>query len=358
MIVLHIASISNNQMIGVNAAVPQHIKSQSSFATVGFVNIRPIRIEGVDNQFNYTKRFNIKRLPEPFNKPSIVVFHECYVKEYLRIKKQLIHSKIPYIILPHGELTQTSQKKKRIKKRIANILLFNSFIKKSQGLQLLSQREMDNTLFDVYKFIGTNGIDLPFEKKELFNDKQINLTYIGRLEVKIKGLDLLIEAIAKARSFLIENRVHLSIYGPDINGRKKELVGLIEKWNVEPLVSVNQEVIGREKKKILLSSDLFIQTSRTEGMPLGILEAMSYGVPCVVTEGTSLKELIDNEDCGWTADNNANAIKDALIRAILEKQRWKEKGNNARRFIERYFDWRVISENTINHYKIILGKDQ
>lgn len=43
---------------------------------------------------------------------------------------------------------------------------------------------------------------------------------------------------------------------------------------------------------VLLQTDLFIQTSRHEGMPMGLLEALSIGVPCLVTVGTSLGHII------------------------------------------------------------------
>ena len=47
------------------------------------------------------------------------------------------------------------------------------------------------------------------------------------------------------------------------------------------VVKLNREIDEEEKRQILLDTDVFIQTSRFEGMPMGILEALSYGLPCL-----------------------------------------------------------------------------
>ena len=48
---------------------------------------------------------------------------------------------IPYIIIPRGSLTTSAQSIKPIKKKIGNILCFNSFVKKSVAIQYLTLDE-------------------------------------------------------------------------------------------------------------------------------------------------------------------------------------------------------------------------
>ena len=99
MIILHIASISNNKCDGVCVAVPQHVKAQENNNIVGFININNDRINEIDNniQIKYTNKFNINNIKEPFNKPDIVIFHGCYRIEYLKIAGNLKKNRIPYI---------------------------------------------------------------------------------------------------------------------------------------------------------------------------------------------------------------------------------------------------------------------
>ena len=71
---------------------------------------------------------------------------------------------------------------------------------------------------------------------------------------------------------------------PDYQGRYDHVEGLINDSDVGDIIKLHHEVTGEVKEKLLLDSDIFIQTSRFEGMPLGIIEALSYGIPCLITE--------------------------------------------------------------------------
>ena len=110
-------------------------------------------------------------------------------------------------------------------------------------------------------------------------------------------------------------------------------------------------VNGIEKEKIILSADIFIQTSRVEGMPLGILEALSYGLPCLVTKGTNTGEIVKKYNAGWVAETNTTSIANKLIEAIFDSNVWVEKSQNCIRLIEENFSWDKISNKAIQDYE-------
>ena len=292
--------------------------------------------------------------------PDLVVFHEVYHVEFVRIAKTLVYDRIPYVIIPHGGLVKASQHNKWIKKVLANALFFSYFIHNSSAVQCLSESECLNSAFKVNSFVGTNGIDFPSESKASFCEKHIQITYIGRLEIPVKGIDLLLSAvkILKKKMTTFWGNVKFDMYGPDIFGRYAAVENLIKENGVDDLVSLHPAVNGEEKKQILLNADCFIQTSRHEGMPMGILEALSYGIPCIITEGTSLGGIVRKYDAGWVADTSAESIANAIELAIIEKERLIEKSNNAKRLVEENFSWDIITSKTIEQYQCIIKADK
>lgn len=353
--ILHIAAINNNPCTGVPVAVPQHIKAQKEFADVALLNLLSYQIEGVDKCFIGDDCLTIESLPDNFSHPDLVVFHEVYYIKFIKIASDLKKRKIPYIIIPHGSLTKEAQNKKRLKKIVGNFLLFSNFIKGALAVQYLSEKESSNSKFGKKRFVEPNGIFMPTIKKQYYNKtKDIRLVYIGNLQIKIKGLDLMLEAIKQNEELLTKRNVRIDLYGPNFSTRHEDILNLITSLGLEKLVFLHDSVTDDEKKKALLNSDVFIQTSRSEGLPMGILEALSYGIPCIVTQGTNLKEIIEESDAGWGADNTSDSIGSAIKHFILNQDELQQKSENAIMLIKERFEWSVVANRTINKYSELL----
>lgn len=349
---LHIANLGYNPSSGMFVVIPQHVLNQSKFVDLAFMNISSYVLKNCEVQFKYLRPFKLENL-SGFQRPDLVIFHGCYFIEYIFIGKELKCNNIPYIIIPHGSFTIESLRKKWLKKKIYRWLFLDKFVRNATAIQYLSQGELEKSVYKHPKaFIGTNGVDEHIEIAELPND--IKITYIGRLDIYYKGFDLLFKACYIEKDYLENRKVIINLYGPNENGTHQQIKQLIHKWDIGNIITVNDGVFEEEKKRILLESTFFIQTSRTEGVPMGILEALSYGLPCIVTKGTNLAEIIKQYDAGWTCETTHEDIAVAIKTAIEEKTLVSNKALNAKKLIHENYSWNVVAKKTIEYYKQIL----
>ena len=361
--ILHVAWLDNNKANGVSNVVPHHIKHQSYKHEVALLNCSDIQLDIQNSKLNYpiyTKNDcpngDISKLLTPFCTPDIVIFHGIYFYYFCKVYKKLIKNGIPYIVVPHGDLTLYSQKRRRVKKIIGNVILFNKFIKKARAVQYLSKAEKKmSSSWSLNSFVCGNGMDLPSEfNLRIKNSENFNLTFIGRLEPYHKGLDVLIEACNSISTIMRENNMTLTINGPDDHGGEKIIRNLVKKYKIEDIVKISGPLYENEKIEKLNETDVFVLTSRFEGQPLAIMEALSYGIPVLTTPGTTISDDIEEYKCGWSAEFNTGSIAKKILEAFNSKHLYSEYSQNAKNYARDKFSWESIAEQSISHYDKLL----
>ena len=113
-------------------------------------------------------------------------------------------------------------------------------------------------------------------------------------------------------------------------------------------INFTGELFGSEKWNVLASFDVFALTSRTEGMPVVVLEAMAFGKPCLVTKGTNMVDFVEQAKGGWGVEPTPEEISAKLkIISALNKEDLREIGRKSRQFFLNNFTWDIVSKNNI-----------
>lgn len=360
--ILYVSKLEGHQWQGPTHSVPMQIKFQSEIDEVLWVNLcKTINEEWKELPYYYEAKNELKvsldELPKNFRKPDIVVFEGVYEYPFAKIVYEIWKRNIPYVLVPRSALTNDAQKKRHLKKIIGNVVFFNRFIYKSSSIQYLTDSEQkDSQKWNTQYFVIPNGILAKTAKKEYAILKEkLRFTYIGRIEQYQKGLDLLIEACSKI-STDIRSAASIHIYGPDREDSFKLLDEEIKKNNISDIIYIHESVFGEKKENVLLNSDAFIMTSRFEGLPMGLIEALAYGLPVLITQGTNLASEVSDANAGWTTENTVEGISRMIKTAISERDKYSEKSNNAYNLSKNY-DWRRISEKTHLEYKKIVDNN-
>lgn len=159
-----------------------------------------------------------------------------------------------------------------------------------------------------------NGVDLRTELALPGYTKII--TNVGRLEVQ-KNQTLLLDAFARLAN--TDPALHLVMVGGDPHVGTPYLSRLKEQiFDLPQEVRRRIHLLGKRNDigNILMSSDVFVLSSKYEGLPLALLEAMSLERKCVCTAVGGIPSLI-NKNTGWLVEEgNSEALCEAVKQAL------------------------------------------
>ncbi|MGE5398212.1 MAG: glycosyltransferase family 4 protein [Chitinophagales bacterium] len=146
----------------------------------------------------------------------------------------------------------------------------------------------------------------------------IKIGMIASLDVSYKGIDTALEALARAKDSIAPFQLH--IVGP----------GQPERWQkMAQRLGLYKEVFlcgvlpgGEPLYEWLDTLDLYLQPSRTEGLPRSLLEAMSRGCPALASNVGGVSELLP-ADCLFHAGDSKELSR--LLIKYTSDEDWQKK---------------------------------
>lgn len=290
--------------------------------------------------------------------PDIVIIHDFYYYQYAILAFCLKRLHIPFLLEPHGAFGKQAQQKSCIKKRIANNSLFRNLINGSAGFVFTNEGERKDASFkkDIVVVIP-NGVDenavddLP--DKIYDKDSEPVFYFLGRYDINHKGLDYLFDTLDILDSK--GEKITVNMYGI---GSEEEIAYVHNRINKIRNLKVEDKgtIYDEEKVKALRKANILLLTSRYEGSPMTILDALSYGNPCLVTPGTNVAEDIVSNNIGWKTELNAEAIADCILKAREDyKQNYADYYERCRKYVLDNFLWDKIAQQSVQVYKDIIG---
>lgn len=293
--------------------------------------------------------------------PDVVLFHGGYELEFYGFAYYLRKKSIPYLVVPHGGTSRYNISKNRILKIIVNTLLTRHFIRRSSGVIFLNNQERENSLFkhiiNDYAIIP-NGVHLPatLYSHKLHSNK-VRFMFLSRIDIKYKGLDILLQSIEQVAENNPDLNFEFHFYGSRYNKKVVEEFNHLVN-NTHGPIFYHGEVLGEEKEKAYINANIYVLPSLSEGMPLTVLEALSYGLPCIVTPQTNMGELIIKHHAGWVTKADIKSITNTIITA------YNDYIYNHEAYIRNAFDavvpydWNRIASKSIHEYLRLISMNK
>lgn len=145
-----------------------------------------------------------------------------------------------------------------------------------------------------------------------------NIISVGRLE-EGKKIDELIIMFSKL------NLKNSKLFIIGSGNKEQQLKLLVNELQLNNKVKFLGYLNQNEQQKYYLQSSVFAMTSVTEGLPMVLLEAMQYGIPCVAYETDSgVKDIIKNNKNGYVIKNRNEKDYIKKLKEVLLKKRLKK----------------------------------
>ena len=172
---------------------------------------------------------------------------------------------------------------------------------------------------------------------EIQTECQIMLA-VGRLH-RQKGFDLLIDAVSRIRN--TDENLHLAIVGEGPERAALEAMVATRRCQNE----VTLLGYRRDLPELMAGADLFVLSSRWEGMPNVVMQAMLSGIPVVAANVEGIEDLIVHEQSGLIVEkNNPEHLANALVRMLKDKELCQRLAGNAQTVIENQFTWEAAAQ--------------
>lgn len=181
---------------------------------------------------------------------------------------------------------------------------------------------------------------------------QRTLLFLSRIHPK-KGLRDLI--VAWLRLAAQRPSWQLVIAGPDEHGHRADLELQVARGGGCSIKFLDA-VYGDDKAQLLASADLFVLPTKNENFGLAVAEALSAGIPAIVTKGAPWSGL-ESERCGWWIDHGVEPLSAALLQATaLPPAVRRDMGERGRTWMARDFGWDGIAARMAEVYTWCLGR--
>lgn len=237
-------------------------------------------------------------------KPSVIVLNSSFnASNSIRDLFFLTFGKLQKkktIIFYHGwdrnykQKLNKSKLSRSIQKRVFNltdkiIVLSETFIEELHSLGF------GKSCFNVNNCFSAELLSCRIDHNWKIKDETFNFLVLSRLE-KAKNIDAAIEvfSIIQAEKTLYKN-FQLFIVGD--GSEMKHLESLVKSRSIKN-VYFTGFLDKDEKQKILKQSHFFLNTSLSEGMPISLIEAMTFGLPIFTILSGGIKDFFLNEKMG------------------------------------------------------------
>ena len=174
--------------------------------------------------------------------------------------------------------------------------------------------------------------------------------FLSRLDPK-KGIELLLEAFAAFTQS--EKGVCLVVAGSGDTNYLQELQALAEALHIGRDVLWTGHLSGQMKGDAFAAASVFVLLSKSENFGIAAAEALSVGVPTIVSKEVGLSADIEVQRAGLVVKRNVNSISDAINRVLQSSEVARTLSDNGRALARSKYEPKAVVSQLSQLYETI-----
>ncbi|MGB6182240.1 MAG: glycosyltransferase [Rhodococcus sp. (in: high G+C Gram-positive bacteria)] len=158
-----------------------------------------------------------------------------------------------------------------------------------------------------------------------------SVLFLARLQQRKRPTDFVDAAIAVLAAGI---DARFTLIGPD-EGEADAVTRRIQQSEAAASIEWKGALSPDRTLDAMRAADLYVLPSVNEPYPMSVLEAMSVGLPVIVTDTCGLAPMVSSNDCGSVTDGTVESLTAAMTRLLNDPLMLRETGQNAAETVRR-----------------------
>ncbi len=275
-------------------------------------------------------------------------------------------AQVPYVLTPHGQMTRWDWRKSHRRKLVFFWLRLRRAWRGAAAIRFLSEREADNSAVEAPSrtVIIPNWVD-PTEpcanpeagelRRKLAIAQGVPvILFLGRITEQ-KGVREIVAAFDGL--WCVRPDSVLVLVGPREEAYGAQLEKVISQLHCRQSIRLLGPIYDHRRFQLFSVASAFITLSKSEGLPVAVLEAMASGLPVVVTKEANLPEIAQY-GAGAIVGEDPQAVATTLAAMIADPIQLRAMGERARKLVAERFSPAVVLPHLLALYSELASAER
>src|SRR5262245_31370249 len=253
---------------------------------------------------------------------DVLVLHSTYIPSNVVAAWSALRGGVPYIVVQHGGYNKRARSRRRYRKQ-AWLPIERAYLERSLAVHVFFETETPDAAEvapNARWLVAPTGFDLPSARWD--GGTGGYLAWLGRYDIRTKGLDLLVHAMSHLPT---PDRRPLRLHGRRSEDSPEDVEKIAQASGLADVVAVGGEIGEGEKVGFFRRAVAYVHPSRWESHSLGLVEALAYGIPSVVSVFCVIAPELRRADAAVIIEPTPDGIAQGISTILRNAHQYSER---------------------------------